>query len=111
MALDLKNLKVELVPHVGKRGILLAGQVVEVEEDMGQMFVFCELNGKRQRVGIYCGRATEPNKHLSFTDMPPLPGFIQETISKEVAKLTGGISHFTAPAPEEHEAEGDDDEQ
>jgi hypothetical protein len=110
MALDLKNLKVELVPHVGKQGIRLAGETTEVEVDMGQMFVFCELNGRRLRVGIYCGRANEPNKHLSFTDMPPLPTVVQEAIAKEVSKLTGGISHFTAPAPEEHEVATDDDE-
>jgi hypothetical protein len=110
MALDLKNLKVELVPHVGKQGILLAGQTAEVDVDMGQMFVFCELNGRRQRVGIYCGRASESNKHLSFTDMPPLPKQIQEVIAEQVAKQTGGISHFTAPAPEEHEVVNDDDE-
>jgi len=110
MPADLKDLKVELVPHVGKRGVLLAGQRVEVEQDMGQMFVFCELNGRRQRVGIYCGRASEPNKHLSFTDIPPLPVAIQEVIAKEVAKQTGGISHFTAVPPDEHEVVPDDDE-
>jgi hypothetical protein len=107
MNLDLKNLKVELVPHIGKMGIRDSGGL-EVEVDMGQMFVFCQLGDRRLRVGIYCGRANEPNKHLSFTDVPPLPMVVQEAISKEVAKLTGGISHFTAPPPEEHEV--DDDE-
>lgn len=108
MALDLNNLNIELVPHVGKQGIRLAGATSEVDVDMGQMFVFCNLNGKRQRVGIYCGRATEPNKHLSFTDIPPLPTIVQEAVAKQVAKLTGGISHFTAPPPEEHEVNDSD---
>lgn len=100
------DLKVELKRHFGKRGILLAGEKIEVDVDMGQCFVFC--NG--QRVGIYCGLETEPNKHLSFTDIPPLPPQLQDAISKEVAKLTGGISHFTAVPPEEHEVVTDDDE-
>ena len=99
------DLKVELVRHVGKQGIILAGQKTEVDVAFDQCFVNC--NGKR--VGIYCGLHDQPNKHLSFTDIPPLPVAIQEKIAAEVAKLTGGISHFTAPPPEEHEVVSDDE--
>jgi hypothetical protein len=100
------DLKVELKRHVGKQGVLLAGERVETDVVFDQCFVYC--NG--QRVGIYCGLADQPNKHLSFTDIPPLPKTMQESIAAEVAKLTGGISHFTAPAVDEQEADSDDDE-
>lgn len=100
------DLKVELKRHVGKQGIVLGGQTAEVDVLFDQCFVFC--NG--QRVGIYCGLQDQPGKHLSFTDLPPLPKTMQEQIAAEVAKITGGISHFTAPPPEEHEVVSDDDE-
>ncbi len=100
------DLKVELKRHVGKQGILLAGESVEVDVLFDQCFVYCNC----QCVGIYCGLADQPNKHLSFTGSPPLPKSMQEAIAAQVAKLTGGVSHFTAPPPEEHEASTDGDE-
>lgn len=100
------DLKVELKRHVGKQGIVLGGQTTEVDVLFDQCFVFC--NG--QRVGIYCGLQDQPNKHLSFTDSPPLPKSMQEAITAEVAKITGGVSHSTAVPPEEHEADSDGDE-
>lgn len=99
------DLKVELRRHVGKCGVMMAGETVETDVYFDQCFVFC--NGSR--VGIYCGLDNQPNKHLSFTDMPPLPKPIQQQIAEAVAKLTGGISHFTAPPPEEHEVISDDE--
>lgn len=104
--MDLNNLKVELKRHVGKQGIILAGETVEVDVLFDQCFVFC--NGAR--VGIYCGLDNQPGKHLSFTDIPPLPKPLQEAIAAAVAKQTGGVSHFTSPPPEEHEVVTDDDE-
>lgn len=97
--MDMKDLKVELKRHVGKRGCVLAGQTVEVDVVFDQCFVVC--NGAQ--VGIYCGLDSQPGKHLSFTAWPPLPKPLQEAIAEKVAALVGGISHFTAPPPEEHE--------
>lgn len=96
------ELKVSLTQHVGKQGTGFG----DVDVKFDQCFVWC--NG--QRVGIYCGNADQPNKHLSFTDLPPLPASLQEQIAAKVAELTGGISHFTAPTPEEHEVADSDDE-
>lgn len=99
---DPKNIKVELIRHVAKQKTDLG--IVDVYFD--QCFVQCN----NRRVGIYCGLQDQPGKHLGFTTMPPLPLVVQEAIAAQVAKLTGGVSHFTSPPPDEHEDVTDDSE-
>ena len=94
------DLKVSLRPHIGK----IQTAVGTFDQDMGQCFVM--VNDKT--VGIYCGRENEPNKYLSFTEF--LPAAAQEAIAAKVADLTGGVSKYNSPPPEEHEVISHDDE-
>ncbi len=95
--MDVKDLKVELWPHVGKQGIRLGNETVEVDVVFDQCFV--NVNGPR--VGIYLGKRDEPNKVLTFTE--PMPQALQDAIAAKVAEITGGVKSTNAPAPEEHE--------
>lgn len=98
------DIEVKLRPHIGQVNAEVGGKTVTVDQDMGQCFVMA--NGKT--VGIYCGKQSEPNKYLSFTE--PLHESIQKDIAGKVAELTGGVSKFNAPPPDEHELPTGDEE-
>ncbi len=102
--MDLKDLKVELIPHIGYQRLEIGGEIVDVEVRFDQ----CRVQVNGQYKAIYCGKADVPNKHLSFVEALPMP--VQEAVAEKVAKITGGIKKFTAPLPEEHEVVSDVDE-
>lgn len=97
--MELKDLKIELRPHVAKEKKVIGGAEVEVPVDFKQCYVL--VNGKQ--VGWYCGRANEPNKYLSFIEAG-MPQAAQDAIAAAVAKITGGVKSYNAPPPDdEHE--------
>ena len=102
--MDLKAIVVELIPHVAKQKVQVGNDFVVVDIPFNQCFVQC--NGKR--VAIYCGKANEPDKYLSFVE--PFPQIVQSAIAEKVAAITGGVKSFNAPPPEEHEVTDSDDE-
>lgn len=107
--MDLKDIKVELRPHVATERKVVGGAVVEIPVHFPQCYVM--VNGKQ--VGYYCGAALdggkyEPNMYLSFIEPQPL--VVQQAIAEAVAKLTGGVKGFNAPPPDEHDEVVDDGE-
>lgn len=104
--MDLKDLKIELRPHIGKEIKTVGGAEVTVPVDFKQCYVM--VNGKQ--VAWYCGPKLadgkyEPNRYLSFIE--PQPQIVQDTIAAAVAKITGGVKSYNAPPPEEHEVVDD----
>lgn len=96
--MELKDLKIELRPHIGKKQSVIGGAVVEVPVDFKQCYVMA--NGKQ--VGWYCGRKDEKDKYLSFIQF--FPANVQEAIAAEVAKITGGVGKFNSPPPDDHDS-------
>lgn len=106
--MELKDLKVELRPHKGVKKRQIGGAVVDVEQDFKQCYVM--VNGIQ--VGYYCGSDLGggkyvPNKYLSF--IVPLGDAEQKVIADKVAAITGRVSSYNAPPPEEHEVVSDDE--
>lgn len=107
--MELKDLKVELRPHVGVKKRTIGGAVVDVPQDFRQQYVL--VNGSQ--VGYYCGAKLpdgkyEKDKYLSF--IIPLSDAEQKVIADKVSAITGGVGSFNAPPPAEHEVSSDDGE-
>lgn len=91
------DIEVKLYPHIGLKRVQVGTKFVDLQIDHKQMWVVA--NG--EQVALYCGTDKEPGKYLSF--IKPLPEAIQKAVAEKVAALTGGVSHFNAPPPEDHE--------
>lgn len=105
------NIQVELRAHLGVQPVLDPtsrqalkypdGQPMLATIDHGQCLVF--VDGKQ--VALYCGRANEPGRFLSFINWYPEP--FQKAVAEAVALKTGGVGKVGGVPPEEHDIPDD----